>query len=264
MCLSVLSSPSLHLCVSYIHLCWALLSPLLFLSQNININTSFVFPLLVFSTTDLFPAPSTIYTSIPFTQPSLHLSRSPFLSSCLSLFLWPSLSAAVQYSSITVVLIIPSSACSHTVIYQINNPSLLHILCTPNPRLLSLGCSACQMGFRVNVPSLQPSSLITGSRLLDALIWGYSGLNNLQGEQRPPFFSLLRAARVCLDRSFIRSNVDRTIPGPFCGPRSIQRNNDISILLPPLCLLQENATGMGGLVVFRLWTFNKSEFNCSS
>lgn len=49
-------------------------------------------------------------------------------SICLHLSPLARLSAAVQYSSITVVLIIPFSACSHTVIYQINNPPLLRLL----------------------------------------------------------------------------------------------------------------------------------------
>ena len=199
-CVVIPLPPSLSVLNSSLY--WASPPSPLFLSlterEIININVSLLllslFPLPLFFvsypfTTDLFSALPSLFIPlsgslsliIAFTQPSLHLSPSLPLSSppppsLFPSFLRPRLSAAVQYSSITVVLIIPFSACSHTVIYQINNPSLLLLLCLPlSPSLSFLtvpseGYSACQMSLRVKVPSLQPSPLIPVSRLLDALI----------------------------------------------------------------------------------------------
>lgn len=133
-----------------------------------------LFPHYLYLSLGLYPS-SLLSLNLPSICLHLYLFLPPLPLSSPS-FLRPRLSAAVQYSSITVVLIIPFSACSHTVIYQINNPSLLLLLCLPRSPSLSFltvpseGCSACQMSLRVKVPSLQPSPLIPVSRLLDALI----------------------------------------------------------------------------------------------
>lgn len=186
LCVVIPLPPSLS--ALYSSLYWAFLPSLLSLSlspslgewEMININVSSFLPpyfpsstflsSLFFNNSSLFCSSHYLYlslglypsSSLSLTLPSICLRLDLFLPFCLS-FSGP-LSAAVQYSSITVVLIIPFSACSHTVIYQINNPPLLLILCSPQ-HLLSYcakwGCSACQMSLRVKVPSIQLSSLIS-------------------------------------------------------------------------------------------------------
>lgn len=98
--------------------------PLFYLLFFFNNSSLFCSSHYLYLSLGLYPS-----SSLSLTLPSICLRLDLFLPFCLS-FSGP-LSAAVQYSSITVVLIIPFSACSHTVIYQINNPPLLLILCSP-------------------------------------------------------------------------------------------------------------------------------------
>lgn len=144
------SPPSVSVCFIFISL--LSLPPFSPLSLSLSLSERLLILMCLSSSLPPYLPSSTFFFTfllllISFLLHYLYLSLGLYPSSllslnlpsiCLHLYLFSSslsspLSAAVQYSSITVVLIIPFSACSHTVIYQINNPSFLLILCLPTP-----------------------------------------------------------------------------------------------------------------------------------